>query len=79
MKEVRKIILKTVMRQDRLFVLMLYFPINSFNAMPGSVLGQIGTKQKVKCLAHGHNKVPLVRLGSTTPKSQIQHSTTEPL
>ena len=31
------------------------------------------------CLAQGHNVVPLVRLKPTTTRSQVKHSTTEPL
>ena len=36
------------------------------------------TKQRIKCLAQGHNTVPLVRLEPATPRSQIKHSFTEP-
>ena len=34
---------------------------------------------KDKCLAQGHNPVPLVRLEPAIPRSQVKHSTTEPL
>ena len=36
------------------------------------------TKQRIKCLAKGHNAVPQVRLELLTPRSQVNHSTTEP-
>ena len=36
------------------------------------------TKQRIKCLAQGHNTVPLVRLEPATPRSQVKHSFTEP-
>ena len=46
-----------------LFGLILYVPVNSFSVMTGSVfLGLISTKQRIKCLAQGHNKAPTVRL-----------------
>ena len=34
------------------------------------------SKQRIKCLAQGHNIVPPVRLDSATPRSQVKHSTT---
>ena len=32
----------------------------------------------IKCLAHGHNAVSLVRPEPDTPQSRVKHSTTEP-
>ena len=37
------------------------------------------TKQRIKCLAQGHNTIPVVRLEPATPLSQVEQSTTEPL
>ena len=37
----------------------------------GDFLGKTSTNQKIKCLAQGHNIVPLVRLEAATPQSQI--------
>ena len=39
----------------------------------------LSTKQGLMCLAQGHNAVVLVRLEPATPRSQVKHSTTEPL
>ena len=37
--------------------------MNSFSVMSGQVfLGLTSTKQRIKCLAQGHNTVPLVKL-----------------
>ena len=59
--------------------LILYIPISIFSVMLGRVfLGWTRTKQKIKCLAQGHNAVPLVRLEPATPQSRVKHSTTEP-
>ena len=33
--------------------------------------------KRIKCLAQGHNAVPLVRLETTTLLSRVEHSTTE--
>ena len=44
-----------------------------------SFRGLTSTKQRIKCLAQGHNTVPLERLKPATPQSQVKHSTTEPL
>ena len=41
--------------------------------------GLISTKQRIKCLAQGHNAVALVRLEPATPQSPVKHSTSEPL
>ena len=47
---------------------ILYVPVNNFSAMSGWVfLGWTSTKQRIKCLAHGHNTVPLVRLEHANP------------
>ena len=37
------------------------------------------TKLGLMCLAPGHNAVMLVRFEPATPRSQVKHSTTEPL
>ena len=51
-----------------LFVLIHYVPVNNFSAMSGRVfLGLTSTKQRIKCIAQGHNIVPLVRLESVIP------------
>ena len=42
-------------------------------------LGCTSTKQGLMCLAQGHNVVMPERLKSTTPQSQVKHSTTEPV
>ena len=43
-------------------------------------MGLTSTKQRIKCLAPGHNAVPSVRLSNepATPRSRVKHSTTEP-
>ena len=47
--------------------LILYVPVKNFSVMSGRVfLGLTSTKQRMKCLAQGHNAVPLVRLEPTT-------------
>ena len=39
-----------------IFGLILYVPVNSFSVMSGWVfLGLTSTKQRIKCLAQGHN------------------------
>ena len=40
-------------------------------------MGLTSSKQRIKSLAQGNKKMPLVRLKPTIPQSQIQHSTTE--
>ena len=53
-----------------LFDLILYVPVNIFSAMSERVLlGWTSTKQRIKCLAQGHNTVPPVRLEPATPLS----------
>ena len=54
---------------ENLFVLFHYIPF----------LGLSSTKQRITCLAKGHNAVPLVRFEYATPQSRVKHSTTEPL
>ena len=44
-----------------------------------SGLSLVSIKQRIKCLAEGHNKGPPENLKPATPQSQIQHSTTESL
>ena len=55
------------------FVLMLYVPVNMFSGMLGQVfLGWTSTKQRIKCLAQGHNAVPHASnlKSSTLPRSR---------
>ena len=62
-----------------LFDLIINVPVNIFSVMSGWVfLGLTSTKQRIKCLAQGHNAVPPVRLEPAAPQSRIKHSTTEP-
>ena len=42
-----------------LFVLMFYILVNNFSFMSGHFLDWTRTKQRIKCLAQGHNRVPL--------------------
>ena len=57
--------------------LILYVPVNIFSVMSGRVFMCItSAKQGLMCLAQGHNAV---RLKPAAPRSQVQHSTTEPL
>ena len=59
-----------------LFDLILYVPVNSFSVKLGRVfLGLTSSKQKIKCLAQGHNAV--VKLEPATPRSRVKHSITE--
>ena len=56
----------------------LYIPIVNFSVMSGRVfLGWTSTKQRIKCLAQGHNIVtpPRVRLKPATLPSPVWHST----
>ena len=63
-----------------LFVLIIYVPVNNFSVTLGPVfLDLTSTKQRIKCCAHGHNTLPLVRLEPATPQSRVKHSTAEPL
>ena len=63
-----------------LFDLILYVPVNNFSVMSGWVfLGGTSSKRGLMCLAQGHNTVILVRLEPATRRSQVKHSTTEPL
>ena len=63
-----------------LFVLILYVQVNNFSVMSTSLfLGLTSTKQRIECLAQGHNAVLPVKLETTPPRSQVMHSTTEPL
>ena len=50
---------------------------NVFFTISVCFVGLTSTKQRIKSLAQGNNKVPLVRLKPTIPQSQVQHSTTE--
>ena len=67
-----------------LFVFFVWFdslrPINNRSALKGWVFqGWTSTKLGLMCLAQGHNAVTPVRLEPTAPRSQVKHSTTEPL
>ena len=47
-----------------MFVLVLYIPVNNCPVLPGQFpifLGLTITKQRIMCLAQGHNPVPPVR------------------
>ena len=37
------------------------------------------TKQRIACLAQGHNAVPRVKLKPASPQYRVKHFTTEPL
>ena len=45
---------------------MLYIPVNNFSVM---LVHFTGLKQRIKCLAQGHDTVPLVGLEPVTPQS----------
>ena len=63
-----------------LFFLILYVPVSNFSIISGWVfLGLTSTKQRIKCLAQGHDTVQPARLQPATPRSRVKHSTTEPL
>ena len=49
--------------------------VGMFSCLPGLT----SIKQRIKCLAEGHNTVPLVSLELATLGSKVLHSTTEPL
>ena len=62
------------------FVLILYIPVNNSSVMLGQVfLSWTSSKERIKCLAQGHNTMPPVRLEPPTLRSWVQHSTTESL
>ena len=53
-----------------LFVRFDYVLVNNYSSISGWVfLGLTSTKQRIKCLAQGHNTVPPVRLEPATPRS----------
>ena len=53
-------------------MLILYFQVNTFVVNSGQVfLGCTSTKQRIKCLAKGHNVVPLVKLQTIYKKTII--------
>ena len=63
-----------------LFDLIHLHPINSLSVMKGLVfLAWTSTKLGFMHLAQGHNTVTPVRLKPVAPRSQVKHSTTEPL
>ena len=47
----------------RLYDLILYVPVNNLNSVMSEqvFLGLTSTKQRIKCLAQGHNAVPQVK------------------
>ena len=48
-----------------MFLFMLQVPVINFSVMPGRFpvfLGCTSTKQRIKCLAQGHNTVPPISL-----------------
>ena len=54
--------------------------INNLSVIKGwDFLGRTNTKLGLMCLAIGHNTVTPVRLDHAAPRSQVKHSTTEPL
>ena len=59
-----------------LFVLILYLniPVNNISVMSLRVfLGWTRTKQRINCLAQGHNAVPLVRFEPAISSQAIYH------
>ena len=55
-------------------------PINNLLVIKGPFfLGWTSTKLGLMCLAQGHKAVMPLRLEPGTPRSQVKHSTTEPL
>ena len=63
-----------------LFNLILYVPVNNLSVMLGRVfLVWTSTKQRLMCLAQGHNTLTPVRLEPTALLPRVKHSTTEPL
>ena len=54
------------------FFFLQMCPFSGFHYTKGKVM-------RIKCLAHGHNTVPPVKLEPAFPQSQVKHSTTEPL
>ena len=61
--------------QLHLIDLILCVTVNIFSVMLGRVfLGQSSVKQRLNCLARGHNAVLPARLQPTIPSSQVKHS-----
>ena len=58
-----------------LYDLILYVPSITFQLCRD----RTNTKLALVCLAQGHNAVTPVRLVHAAPRSQVKHSTTEPL
>ena len=46
---------------------MLYIPFNNFQSCPDTFLSLTSAKQRIKCLAQGHNTVPPVSLKLRDP------------
>ena len=62
-----------------LFVLIFNVTVNTYSVMSRWVfLGLTSTKQRIKCLAQGHNSVLLVRLDPIPIDLESMHSTIEP-
>ena len=65
-----------VLRTNVLFDLILYVPSTIFQlCRDRSTLVEPDTKQRLMCLAQGHNTVMPVRLELATSRSQVNHST----
>ena len=69
-------------KSRRTFIFLVWFdPFRPsptlFRHVGTGLSGLTSTKQRVKCLAQGHNAVPPVRLETTTPRSQVKHSIIE--
>ena len=53
---------------------ILYNSVNSISVISGQVfMGLTSTKQRINCLAQGHNAVALVRIEHVTPRSRVKH------
>ena len=58
---------------------ILVWTDNTFSVMSGLFLSFISAKQRVMCLAIGHNTDSPVRLEPATARSLVERSKTEPL
>ena len=55
-----------------MFILYMYIPVINFTV-------KTSTKQRIKCVAEGHNTLSLVSLDLATLRPEVYHSTTESL
>ena len=63
-------------QKNNSMLIFVWFDSYNFSVMSGRVfLGWTSTKQRITCLAQGHNTVPPVRLHPPTAESQVKHST----